>query len=97
MLNGDFEDTSSELSFDHWVVSGAVTRTYGATDREGAYCATFDPISGATASLTQYVSLKAGDYTLSMPYKTQISDNITGVVVVTSTAGSGFSHSEEIP
>ena len=97
LLNGDFEETSSTSSFDHWVISGAVSRTIEYFDGEGEYCATFDPVSGATASLTQYVSLKAGDYTFSMPYITQICDNVIGAVVITSTAGSGFSHSEEIP
>ena len=97
ILNGDFEQTESLNAFDHWVISGAVKRTSDGFDGEGEYSATFDPVSGATTSITQYVFLGEGKYTLSMQYRTQISDGITGSVVVSSTAGSGLSHTEEIP
>ena len=99
LLNGDFEDTTSASSFSHWTLSGTVTRKYrsGNFDGEGDYSLLFKPTSGASASITQYVSLKAGQYTLSMPYLTQLSNGITGLVSITSTAGSGFTHTAEIP
>ena len=97
LLNGEFEPLYTSNMFEHWVVSGAVSGTPNDFDGEGEYSATFDPVSGATASVTQYVFLEAGKYTLSMQYRTQISDGISGAVVVSSTAGSGLSHTEEIP
>ena len=98
LLNGDFEDTSSATSFSHWTVSGSVRRVDGSYyfDGEGYYSVRFEPTAGATASITQYVSLKSGKYTLSMPYEAKYSDGVTGLVSISSTAGSGLVHSERI-
>lgn len=98
LLNGDFEENSSLTSFSHWMLSGGVSGEQGSSvfGEDGYYSLKFTPAANTTASITQYVSLKAGKYTLSMPYATQNAKNVTGLVSISSTAGSGFTHTEHI-
>lgn len=98
LLNGDFEENSSLTSFSHWTLSGGVSGEEGSSvfGEDGYYSLKFTPAANTTASITQYVSLKAGKYTLSMPYATQNAKNVTGKVSISSTAGSGFTHTEHI-
>ncbi len=97
ILNGDFEESASITNFANWTISGNVTRSDDTEfEGEGNYCALFSPSSATTASLTQYLTLSSGNYTLSMPYITQKGIDIVGTVSIVSTSGSGFSHTERV-
>ena len=96
LLNGDFESPANANSFDFWTLSGSVERDNQNVEGRGRYSARFYPTAGASASITQYVHLDSGNYTLSMPIKVQSADGISGSVKITSVASSGFSHTEAI-
>ncbi len=98
LLNGDFEESvsSSNDTLDKWIVNGAVNR-FSDENSNGLYSMSFYPTSGATASITQYVTLKEGAYTLSMPYMTQGCYGINGMVSITSVGTTNVSHTEVIP
>ena len=97
LLNGGFEEYSLSTGFAHWEMTGGAKRQASSYGHEGEndvnLCLTSQKTS---ASISQYVFLKAGKYTLSMPYKTTNSDNCSALVSITSVAGSGFSHTEKI-
>ncbi|MBQ7363870.1 MAG: hypothetical protein IJW48_05435, partial [Clostridia bacterium] len=98
LLNGDFEESSSGTAFDnYWFVTGNVYKVNETNfDGEGDYSARISPDLGSTATLSQYVRLTPGAYTLTFPYHTQGCANISGRVTVTSVTGTGFSHSDTI-
>ncbi len=98
LLNGDFDDIAYNNPFNHWVTSGSVTAssTKVATGMS-VYSAKLSPTVDTPASVTQYVSLPAGKYTLSFFKIASDCKNVSATVKVTSTVGSGFSHTEEIP
>ncbi|MBO5207041.1 MAG: hypothetical protein J6C09_05595 [Clostridia bacterium] len=92
ILNGSFEDGAN-----HWSTSGSVSTTWSTTfGGEGNQCAEFTPRGGSVATLSQLVRLNEGKYTLSMPYRALSCEGVTGTVTVSSTVGSGFSHTAEI-
>ena len=88
LLNGSFEKGES-----YWQFSGSVSTEWSSYfSGEGNQCAEFTPSNGAIATVSQRVSLGAGEYTLSMPYMIFNSAGAAGTVSITSVNGSGFSH-----
>ena len=95
LLNGDFGESTSNTSINHWTLVGAAQKAVKPTNTS-ITTVKFTPASGATASLTQYVRLKAGKYTLSIPYDTVNCESATATVSITSVSGSGFYESKEM-
>ena len=96
LLNGNFEDYSSATAAPNWQISGDVQIKSALVGLEGMYGAAFASVGGSIASLSQYVSLAGGKYTLSFNYHTTISDKCSAYVVISSVSGSGFFHTESI-
>ena len=97
ILNGDFEEINQDRSFLHWTHNDRV-RIIESTPQsdEGYKSANFMPSSSTDAVLSQTVFLKAGTYTLSLTYVSRLCENYEAVVSITSTVGSGLSHTEAI-
>ncbi|MBE6644827.1 MAG: RHS repeat protein, partial [Ruminococcaceae bacterium] len=96
LLNGSFEKITSDGYFQHWEKVGTVQADTIISDFDGVYYASFVPTTSQPASLSQYVKLGEGKYTLSLKYSTTVSDKYTATVSVSSVAGTGFSHTEQL-
>ena len=93
VLNGSFQSSSSENDIEHWTLSANAKRK---SDAYGNYYVSLNPTANTTASVSQYVFLEAGEYTLSMPITAFACEGLLGRVNVSSIGNSGFSHTEKI-
>ena len=96
LMNGDFEDITN---FDnYWITFGSVTKEQLTTfDEKGFSSAKLQPTTTTAASIAQYVYLKSGDYTLSMPVSSAYCGNCTATVIIKSIYSYDVIHSAEIP
>ena len=96
LMNGDFEDVTSHSRY--WVTSGNVINNSRAEfGEDGQHMVDLRATIDTPASITQYVYLKSGDYTLSMPVTTSDGGNSTAKVIITSIRSNTVIHTAEIP
>ena len=103
ILNGSFEERTADGKFLHWIeshdnyISGTssnhILHNY---DDEGYTAARLNPQSGNTATLSQRVFLPAGEYTLSMCYRSGEAAGYLAGARISSLSDSGLLHSESI-
>ena len=101
ILNGGFEEyfyVSGGMAFDYWTIVGDVD---GAVELEfdgnGKYAADFTPEIDAAASVSQVVTLPAGQYTLSFDINCSTMEGVYGTVNVESVTSSTLDLSFDIP
>ena len=96
ILNGDFEDSGSEPAYWSKIGNARVVGSASLFNNLGIYCLMLSPSDNASASISQYVSLKPGDYTLSFPYHTSNAYVGNANVKITSLSASAVDLTENI-
>ncbi|MBR2635128.1 MAG: hypothetical protein IKD31_06070, partial [Clostridia bacterium] len=96
LLNGGFEEAASS-GFSHWNKTGLVSQNAGM--RFADHYAAALTVNGSTASssLSQYVYLDKGDYTLSLQINSHEAQDVSVLLKAQSLANSAHTVSQEIP
>ena len=98
LLNGGFEDISSDGNAEYWTKSSSNIRYLSSLDNSGGEReAWFEVKPGVTDYIYQYTQLSAGTYTLSMRINTHNCENAQVYIIAESLKNSGNVFTEEVP
>lgn len=98
LLNGGFEDISSNGNAEHWTKSSSNIRYLSSLDGSGGEReAWFEVKPGVTDYIYQYTQLPAGTYTLSMRINTYNCENAQVYIIAESLNNSSNVFTEEVP